>query len=91
MLVAGIAGALALVVVIGGTALNGAGATVPSITRANSFAAAPNVTPVAATVSPDGVQQVHMTLQYPRYEPRLLEVKAGTPVQLSLEALGDPG
>jgi hypothetical protein len=90
-LVAVLAGALALVVVFGGTALNGAGGTFPSITRADSFAAAPNVAPVAATVSPDGVQQLHMTLQYPRYEPRLMEVKAGTPVQLSLEALGDPG
>lgn len=91
MMVAGLAGAIALVVVFGSWGLQGAGSPGSAVTRADSFAAAPNVEPVAAPVGPDGVQQMRMTLQYPRYEPRLLEVKAGTPVQLSLEALGDPG
>ena len=29
-----------------------------------------------------------MTLQYPRYEPRLVEAQAGVPLRLALQALG---
>ncbi len=91
MLVAGLAGAVAFLVIFGGAGLSRTGTDTSAITRVDSFAAAPNIQPVTATVGPDGVQQLSMSLQYPRYEPRLMEVTAGTPVRLSLEAIGEPG
>jgi hypothetical protein len=83
-LIAGAAGAVAFLVLFGGAGSSSV------LTRADSFTAASGP-PVVAMVGPDGVQQLSMTLAYPRYEPRLMEVKAGTPVRLSLEAIGDPG
>jgi hypothetical protein len=47
--------------------------------------------PVAAILGQDGVQELSMTLRYPRYEPRLMEAQAGVPLRLSLQALGEPG
>jgi len=44
-----------------------------------------------AEVGADGVQQLKLSLRYPAYEPRLLEAKAGVPLRLSLEAIGEPG
>jgi len=44
-----------------------------------------------AVAGADGVQQLGLTLQYPSYEPKLLEAKAGVPLRLSLEAIGEPG
>ncbi|MBA3302931.1 MAG: hypothetical protein H0U26_03545 [Acidimicrobiia bacterium] len=44
-----------------------------------------------AVTGADGVQQLGLTLQYPSYEPKLLEAKAGVPLRLSLEAIGEPG
>ena len=44
-----------------------------------------------AEVGADGVQQLKLSLRYPTYEPRLLEAKAGVPLRLSLEAIGEPG
>jgi hypothetical protein len=77
-------GALAAFAVAGGVdgGLLGAGAA------ARSSAAGP---PVVATVGQDGVQELSMTLRYPRYEPRLMEAQAGVPLRLSLQALGEPG
>jgi hypothetical protein len=46
---------------------------------------------VVAPTGPDGVQQVALSLSYPRYEPELVQVKAGVPVRLTLQAMGDPG
>ena len=46
---------------------------------------------VQATVGADGVQQLGLALRYPSYEPKLLEAKAGVPLRLSLEAIGEPG
>lgn len=47
--------------------------------------------PVVADAGPDGVQQVAMKLRAPQYEPKLVQVKQGVPVKLTLEAIGDPG
>ena len=56
---------------------------------AQSFA--PDVPAVAPTISSNGVQLVAMTLRAGRYEPRLVDIKAGAPVRLSMQAIGDPG
>lgn len=88
-LIAVVAGAVAVLVIFGGAGLSGSGST-SSVTGAGGFAAAGGP-PVVATIGADGVQQLSMTLRYPRYEPRLVEVKAGTPVRLSVEAIDDPG
>lgn len=46
---------------------------------------------VAAEVDARGVQQVTMTLRAGRYEPRVVDIQKGTPVHLTLQAIGDPG
>ena len=91
LLVAGLAGTIAFLVIFGGAGLQRVRSPGSSITRADSFAAAADGEPVAATVGPDGAQQLSMTLTYPRYEPRLMEVKTGIPVRLNVEAIGEPG
>jgi hypothetical protein len=84
-----VAGAFAFLVLTGG--FGALTSNTGSTLSADSFAPGTTAPAVQATVGQDGVQQLSMTLRYPRYEPRLMEVKAGTPVQLSLEAIGDPG
>jgi hypothetical protein len=56
---------------------------------AQSFA--PDISAVAPTISGDGVQMIAMTLRVGRYEPPLVDLKAATPVRLSMQAIGDPG
>ncbi len=92
-LVAALAGALS-VLVIGGTLssdlFRGRSASAP-LARSDGPTGAPAGEPAAALAEQDGVQQLAMTLRYPRYEPRLMEVKVGVPVRLTLQAIGDPG
>jgi hypothetical protein len=61
----------------------------PGALSAQSFA--PEVPGVAPTISSDGVQMIAMTLRAGRYEPPLVDLKAGTAVRLSMQAIGDPG
>lgn len=63
-------------------------ASVPWPSAASGAPASP---PVVAVADPDGVQQVALSLRYPRYEPALIQVKAGQPVRLTLQAIGEPG
>ena len=62
-----------------------------STTSAGLFAPGSTTPPVQATVAQDGVQELTLSLSYPRYSPRLLEARAGVPLRLTLEAVGDPG
>ncbi len=90
--VAALAGALAVLFVTRGLGSDLFGARgASSSARSAEAPAALAVHPVTATVGQDGVQQLAMSLRYPRYEPRLMEAKAGVPVRLTLEAIGDPG
>ncbi len=91
--VAALAGAFTVLVMTGGVSSDLVGArrgSEPSAS-AGSVTTAPAAQPAAAIVGQDGVQQLQMSLRYPRYEPSLMEVKAGVPVRLTLEAIGDPG
>ncbi len=91
--VAVVSGALFVLILSGGAGLD------PFRTRSSaapaaesgSFAQAAQAQPTVASVGQDGVQELKMTLRYPRYEPNLMEVKAGVPVRLTLEAIGNPG
>ncbi len=90
--VAALAGALVALFFIRGPGSDLVGARgASSSSRSAEAPAALAVQPVVATVGEDGVQQLTMSLRYPRYEPRLLEAKAGVPLRLTLEAIGDPG
>ena len=91
--VAVVSGALFVLILSGGVGLD------PFRTRSSATPAAGSggltqpsaAQPTVASVGQDGVQELRMTLRYPRYEPSLMEVKAGAPVRLTLEAIGDPG
>ncbi len=63
----------------------------PPVAPAAGSAAAPPQPASAPAASAGEIQQVAMTLRAPRYEPRLVEVKSGVPVRLTLQAIGDPG
>ena len=68
------------------------GATPPSNpSSAGATGAQPVRTPDSAVAPGGEVQQVSMTLRYPRYEPALVEVKRGVPVRMTLQAIGEPG
>lgn len=87
--VAGVIGAITFLLLaagMGAVASHGGSA-------AGSGAGAPasSASPIQATLGQDGVQELTMSLRYPRYTPQLMEVKAGVPVRLSLEAIGEPG
>ena len=76
----------AFVLLIGGLLFGSPGAVESEGSRATSASQ-----PTLAAVGPDGVQQVTMSLRYPRYEPSLVQVQAGVPVRLTLQAIGEPG
>ena len=87
--IAAVAGALALLILTGGFGALTSSSGRP--TSADLFAPDPATPPVQATVAQDGVQELTISLSYPRYTPRLLEARSGTPLRLTLETVGDPG
>ena len=84
-----VVGVLAFLVLTGGlgTLTSNLGAT----TSADLFGADPTTPPIQASVGQDGVQELTFSLRYPRYAPQLMEAKAGVPLRLTLETVGDPG
>jgi hypothetical protein len=87
--IAAVAGAFAFLILTGGLGVltSNTGLT----TSADLFAPDSTTPAVQATVAQDGVQELTISLSYPRYTPRLLEAKSGLPLRLTLEAVGDPG
>lgn len=90
-------GVLAALILLGGlplplpTAGTAASATVPWPADAGASAGASGAAQAAAPTDLGGVQQVAITVRAGRYEPRLVEVQKGSPVRLTLQAIGDPG
>ena len=85
----GVVGAVTIVLVLIGMTASGA---VNGPDPQSGSTGQPSAEPATqATVAADGAQELTMQLQYPRYAPRVMEAKAGVPLRLTLEAIGDPG
>ncbi len=90
MVVALLLGGLAVLLVTGIFGVDPLGGRSTGVAWTNS-AATDARQATQAVVGADGVQQLSLALRYLRYEPTLLEAKAGVPLRLSLEAIGEPG
>lgn len=88
-MVAGGIGAITILLIAAAMMSTGSGGR--SMARSDSSALTSSEPAIQATVASDGAQELTMQLRYPRYSPQLMEAKAGVPLRLTLEAVGDPG
>lgn len=89
-MVSGVIGAVTILL-IAVSMMSAAGSGGSSMARSDSSASTSSEPAIQATVASDGAQELTMELRYPRYTPRVMEAKAGVPLRLTLEAVGDPG